>query len=174
MPFISGHVVPYQGVTPTLADNVFVAHGAAVIGNVNIGTGSSVWYNVTLRGDVHHISIGENTNIQDGTVGHVTSGKFPLIIGNGVTIGHNATVHACTVGDYSLIGMGSVILDGAVIEPYAMVAAGAVVSPGKVVKSGELWAGVPAKFIRHISEEERTYLTWSATHYAALAAKSAA
>ena len=161
-------ILPYQGINPNISSDAYIAPGAAVTGDVEIGSQSSVWFNVTIRGDVNHVRIGKNTNIQDGTVCHVTFKKFPLIIGDNVTIGHNATVHACTIGDECLIGMGSCILDGAVVEKGAMVAAGAVVSPGKVVKSGELWAGVPAKKVRELSQKEKDYLPWSAKHYVKL------
>ena len=147
-----------------------MAPGAAVIGDVTLAAGVNVWFNVTIRGDVHHINIGENTNVQDNSVIHVTRGKFPTHIGNNVTIGHGAVVHACTIGDLCLIGMGSVILDGAVVEPRSMVAAGAVVTPGKVVKSGTVWSGVPAKEWRPMTQEETNYLPWSAKHYVELAA----
>ncbi len=163
-------ILPFKGVQPQLAEDVFVAPTACVLGDVHIGAGSSVFFGAVLRGDVHHIRIGELTNIQDGAVGHVTTGRHPLIIGNRVTVGHRAILHGCTVGDEALVGMGSIILDGAVIEPGAMVAAGAVVSPGKVVESGWLWAGVPARPVRKLTQEETTYLAWSAQHYQQVAA----
>ena len=158
-------ILPYQGVTPTLANDVFIAPGAAVVGKVTIGQGSNVWYNVTIRGDVHTISIGEMTNIQDGSVCHVTYKKFGLTVGNRVTVGHNAILHACEIGDDCLIGMGSTVMDGAVVESGAMVAAGALVTPGKVVKSGELWTGSPARSARPMTDEEKAYVAWSAEHY---------
>lgn len=154
---------------PTVGEKVFVAPGAAVIGDVHLGAGSNVWFNVTIRGDVNHIRIGVGTNIQDNAVCHVTYQKHPLIIGNNVTVGHGAILHGCTVHDTALIGMGSKVLDGAVVESGAMVAAGALVGPGKVVKSGELWAGVPAKPMRALTQAEKDYLPWSAEHYMRLA-----
>lgn len=159
------HLYAYKDISPNLADDVFVAPTAAVVGDVRIGQGSSIWYGCTLRGDVEKIRIGSMTNIQDGTVGHVTTDKYPLMVGDRVTVGHNATIHACTIHDEVLIGMGSVVMDGAVVEKHAMVAAGAVVSPSKVVKSGELWAGVPAKKVRDVTAEEIQYILWSAKHY---------
>lgn len=161
-------ILPYQQTAPTIHPSAFVAKGAVVTGDTHIGANSSIWFNVTMRGDVNHIRIGENTNIQDGTVCHVTYKKFPLIIGNNVTIGHNATLHACTVEDFGFVGMGAVVMDGAVVETGAMVAAGALVPPGKVVKSGEIWAGNPAKFFRPMTQEEKDYLPWSAQHYVKL------
>jgi carbonic anhydrase/acetyltransferase-like protein (isoleucine patch superfamily) len=166
---MSQYVLPYDGIVPQLAEDVWLAPSANVIGDVTIGRGSNVWYNTVLRGDVHHIRIGEMTNIQDGTVGHNTYQKFPLIVGNRVTIGHNATIHACTIEDKSLIGMGATVLDGATVQTRSMVAAGGVVSPGKVVESGWLWGGIPAKPLRKLTEDELPYFNWSAEHYYKLA-----
>lgn len=164
-------IIPFQKIQPTIAPEAWVAPTAVVIGDTHIGAHSNVWFGAVIRGDVHHIRIGEYTNIQDNAVVHVTTGKFPCIIGNRVTVGHSAVVHACTVHDECLIGMGSTVLDGAIIESGSMVAAGALVSPGKRVTSGWLWAGVPARPVRELTTEEKTYLKWSATHYAALAKK---
>ncbi|MFZ2586613.1 MAG: gamma carbonic anhydrase family protein [Alphaproteobacteria bacterium] len=170
---MASNLVTFQGVTPTLSGNVWVADTARVIGDTHIGSGSSVWFGAVLRGDVHRIRIGEMTNIQDNAVGHVTTGKWPLIIGNRVTVGHGAILHGCQIHDDALVGMGSTVLDGAVVQSFAMVAAGALVSPGKVVESGWLWAGVPARPVRRLTDDERAYIGWSAPHYAALAAKYA-
>jgi carbonic anhydrase/acetyltransferase-like protein (isoleucine patch superfamily) len=158
-------LIPFKGVTPTVGEGVFIADTARVIGDTHIGRGSNIWFGVAIRGDVHRIRIGEMTNIQENAVCHVTFQKWPLVIGNRVTIGHGAIVHGCTIGDDCLIGMGAVVLDGAIVQPFSMVAAGAVVSPGKVVESGWLWAGVPAKPVRQLTDEERAYLGWSSTHY---------
>lgn len=166
----SGHVLPYKGQLPVLGPDVFIAAGACVIGDVHIGAGSSLWFNVVVRGDVHRVRIGEQTNIQDGSVCHVTRETGPLHVGNRVTVGHGAVLHACTVGDEALVGMGAVVLDGAVVEPRAMVAAGAVVPPGKVVKTGELWGGSPARKMRDLKPEEAEYLLFSGPYYARLAA----
>lgn len=162
---------PYQGLLPTLHPNAWVAPTATVIGDTKIGAGSNVWFGTVLRGDVHHIRVGENTNIQDNAVVHVTSNKFPCLIGHRVTVGHSAVVHACTLHDECLVGMGAVVLDGAVVESGAMVAAGAVVSPGKRVPRGFIWAGTPAKALRPMTADETAYLAWSAEHYRALAAR---
>lgn len=158
-------IFPYKGVYPKIASDVFLASGAKIIGDVEIGKSSSVWYNSVIRGDVNYIKIGEFTNIQDLSMLHVTNGKFPLNIGNKVTIGHSVTLHGCTINDLCLIGMGAVILDGALIEKNAMVAAGAVIKEGFVVPSGKLAAGVPAKIIRSLTDEEIRYFEDSAERY---------
>jgi carbonic anhydrase/acetyltransferase-like protein (isoleucine patch superfamily) len=145
---------PYRGMFPILGENVFLASGVKIIGNVEIGKDSSVWYNSVIRGDVHYIKIGERTNIQDCSMLHVTNGKFPLNIGNKVTVGHSVSLHGCTLKDLCLIGIGAIILDGAVVEPNSMVAAGALVKQNFVVPSGKLVAGVPAKVIRDLTDAE--------------------
>jgi gamma-carbonic anhydrase len=158
-------IFPYQGIYPKIAADVFIASGAKIIGDVEIGKGSSIWYNTVVRGDVHYIRIGEMTNVQDLSMLHVTNGRFPLNIGNKVTIGHSVTLHGCTLQDTCFIGMGAVILDGAVIEEKAMVAAGAVVKQGFVVPSGKLAAGIPAKIIRSLTDDEIEDFTRSAERY---------
>ena len=165
---MSGHILPYQGTLPTIAEDVFIAPTATVIGDVVIGAGTSVWFNCVIRGDVHEIRIGARTNIQDGTIVHVTGGKLGTYIGDDITIGHGAILHACTLEDCCFIGMGAIILDGAVVETGAMVAAGAVVTPGKRVKAGELWGGNPAKLLRTLSDEDRAFFPVSAANYTAL------
>jgi gamma-carbonic anhydrase len=155
----------YLDFYPDIHNSVFLASGVKVIGNVKIDADSSVWYNTVIRGDVHYISIGKMTNVQDCSMLHVTNGKFPLNIGSKVTIGHSVTLHGCTLKDLSLIGMGAIILDGAVIEENAMVAAGAVITPGFIVPSGKLAAGVPAKIIRDLTEEEMDDFEKSAIRY---------
>lgn len=159
---------PYRNVMPTIADDVFVAETAVVIGDTVIGEGSNIWYGVVIRGDVHEIRIGKRTNIQDGTIVHVSKGIAGTYIGDDVTVGHAAILHACVVGNSAFVGMGATVLDKAVIEPNAMVAAGALVAPGKRVPSGELWAGNPAKFMRKLSEAEIAYFKQSADHYTKL------
>ncbi|MGE5516350.1 MAG: gamma carbonic anhydrase family protein [Bacteroidota bacterium] len=166
-----GLILPYQGTLPTIDSECFIAPNATVIGDVVIGKGTNVWFNVVIRGDVHEIRIGERTNIQDGTIVHVTSGKFGTYIGSDITIGHGAVLHACTLEDGCFIGMGATILDGAVVESGAMVAAGAVVTPGKRVKSGELWAGNPAKMMRELKPEDVAFFPRSADNYVKLAAQ---
>ena len=159
-------IIPYKGIFPDLEKNVFLAAGSKIIGNVYIGSESSVWYNCVIRADVNHVRIGKKTNIQDGTIIHVSSSGFsatggkgcPTLIGNNVTIGHNATIHACTINDYSLVGMGSIILDGSVIEKMSFVAAGSLVPPGTQIGKEELWAGNPARFKRKINEKEQNLI----------------
>lgn len=157
---------PYGALFPKLHSTVFVAPGAKIVGDVEIGENSSVWYNCVVRGDVNFVKIGRFTNIQDLSMLHVTNGKFPLVIGDKVTVGHSVTLHGCTLQDLCLIGMGAVVLDGALIEKYSMVAAGSVVKPGFVAPSGKLVAGVPAKVIRDLTENEINEFEISAMRYA--------
>lgn len=156
---------PYLDMFPRIHDSVFLASGVKIIGDVEIGEHSSVWYNCVVRGDVHYIKIGDYTNVQDCSMLHVTNGRFPLNIGNKVTIGHSVTLHGCTLQDLCLIGMGAVVLDGAVIEEKSMVAAGTVVKPGFVVPTGKLVAGVPGKIIRDLTQQELDDLEASAYRY---------
>lgn len=164
----------YQGVAPMIAPLAFVDPDAVVIGDVTIGEDSSLWPTVVARGDVQRIVIGRRSNIQDGSVLHVTAdnefnpGGYPLIVGDGVTVGHKAILHACTIGDYALVGMGATVLDGAVVEAKAMIGAGSVVSPGKTIEGGYLWLGIPAKKVRPLTEKELAYLEFSAEHYVVL------
>jgi carbonic anhydrase/acetyltransferase-like protein (isoleucine patch superfamily) len=141
-----------------------VADGAYLIGDVRLERDVSVWFTAVLRGDINSITVGERTNIQDGAVVHVTH-ELPAVLGADVTVGHRAIVHACTVGDGSLIGMGSVVLDGAVIGPRCLVAAGAVVLQGSTIPEGSLVAGVPGKVIRRLTGEEQQQILESALHY---------
>ena len=166
---MSGLIMPYGGKHPEIAADAFIAANAAVIGDVVIGAQSSIWFSCTVRGDGNFIRIGARTNIQDGTVIHVDSTSLPTIIGDDVTVGHMALIHACTLEDGSFVGMGATVMDGAVVESGAMVAAGALVTPGKRVPAGELWAGSPAKMWRDLGDHERATLTDAAAHYVALA-----
>ncbi len=161
----TGLILPYGGHSPEIADDVYIAPGAAVIGEVVIGEGSSIWFNSVVRGDFNEVRIGRRSNIQDGVVIHVASYGSGSYIGDDVTVGHNAVIHACTIGSRCLIGMNSTILDGAVVEDGALVAAGALVPPGKTVAAGELWAGNPAKPIRAVSEAEAEFIRDSALRY---------
>jgi carbonic anhydrase/acetyltransferase-like protein (isoleucine patch superfamily) len=165
----------FNGVFPTIAAEVFIAETATVIGQVEIGTGSSIWYGAVVRGDSNAIRIGARTNIQDGTIIHVNHDRegaagTRTTIGNDITVGHMALLHACTLEDGCFIGMKACVMDGVVVEGGAMVAAGALVTPGKRVKRGELWAGSPAKFLRPLTEKEIAFFAYSAGHYAELAA----
>lgn len=155
----------FMGLSPQISNTAFIAASAVVSGAVRIGDDCSIWHNVTLRGDANYITIGAGTNIQDNSVVHIDSAIYPTIIGAHVTIGHSAIIHACTLGDYSFVGMGAIVMDGAIIEPHAMVAAGAMVTPGKRVPSGELWAGRPAKKMRDLSDDEQKGLKTSALRY---------
>lgn len=158
-------IFPYKGTLPKIGSNVFLASGVKIIGDVEIGNNSSIWYNTVIRGDVHFIKIGESTNIQDCSMLHVTNGKFPLNIGNKVTIGHSVSLHGCTLNDLCLIGIGAIVLDGAIIESNSMVAAGALVKQNFIVPSGKLVAGVPAKIIRDLNKEEIMDLEAGAKRY---------
>ncbi len=158
-------IIPYQGKTPVIHPSVFIAEGAHIIGDVEIGKDSSVWFNTVIRGDVNYIRIGERTNVQDNSVLHVTHKTFPLIIGSNVTIGHGAVVHAATIFDFCLLGMNATVLDDAKVGPYALVAAGAVVLGGMVIPEGMLAAGIPAKVVRPLTKEEKQSLVQSAENY---------
>jgi carbonic anhydrase/acetyltransferase-like protein (isoleucine patch superfamily) len=157
-------ITSYQNNHPKLHETVYVAPGAWVIGRVVMGEDSSVFFNTVIRGDTDNITIGERTNIQDNSTLHVNEGD-PLAIGSDVTVGHNAIVHACTVKDRVLIGMGSIILDRAVIESDCYVAAGSLVAPGKTFPSGSMIMGSPAKVVRQLSQEEIDDIIRVAAHY---------
>lgn len=159
------NLFPYLDYFPKLGKNVFLASGVKVIGNVEIGDNSNIWYNSVIRGDVHYIKIGSNTNVQDCSMLHVTNGRFPLNIGNQVTIGHCAKLHGCTLEDLCFIGIGAIVLDGAVVQKYSMVAAGALIKQNFVVPSGKLAAGVPAKIIRDLTDSEIADFEKSAERY---------
>ena len=156
---------PYLDLYPSIAESVFLAPGVKIIGDVEIGEDSSVWYNSIIRGDVHYIKIGKFTNIQDCCMLHVTNGKYPLNIGNKVTVGHSVSLHGCTINDLCLIGIGAIILDGAVVEEKSFVAAGALVRENFVVPSGKLVAGVPARVVRDLTQEELDEFEISALRY---------
>ncbi|HMN47707.1 MAG TPA: gamma carbonic anhydrase family protein [Ignavibacteriaceae bacterium] len=156
---------PYENLFPKIHPSVFLASGVKIIGDVEIGADSSIWYNVVIRGDVHYVKIGEMTNIQDLSMLHVTNGRYPLNIGNKVTVGHSVKLHGCTLKDICLIGIGAIVLDGAVVEENSMVAAGAVVKPNFIVPSGKLVAGIPARVVRDLTSEEIEDLTKSALRY---------
>lgn len=165
---------PFAQIHPQLDPSVYVDPSAVVIGDVQIGADSSLWPLSVVRGDVHSIRIGERTNIQDGAIVHVThDGPFSpggqsTLIGDEVTVGHRALLHACQIGARCLVGMGAIVMDRAVLEPEVMLGAGALVSPGKVLASGYLYAGSPARQVRPLSEREREFLHYSALHYVRL------
>ena len=150
---------------PAIHDDSFVAENTSIIGDVEIGAGTSIWYGTTIRGDVNIIRIGDNTNIQDGTVIHVATYGRGTHIGNRVTIGHQALLHDCTIHDEAYIGMQSCIMDGAIIESRAFVAAGSLVTTGKIIPTGQLWAGRPAKYMRDLTTDDYKLIEWSWAHY---------
>lgn len=158
-------LLPYLEQFPRVAPDVFVAPGAMVIGDVEIGAGSSIWFGTIVRGDVFPIRIGRRTNIQDNSVIHVTTGKFATVVGDDVTVGHRVILHGCTVEDGALIGMGATVMDRAVIGQGALVAAGALVTEGTKVPPGMVAMGAPARVARVVSEKEREYLLYAARHY---------
>lgn len=151
--------------TPQIAEGVFIAENATIIGRVFIGKDSSVWYNAILRGDVDEIWVGERTNIQDAAILHCSTHRQPTRIGNDVTIGHGAMIHGCTIEDEVLIGMGAIILDEAFIPKHTVVAAGALITERCVLESGFLYAGIPAKKVKALSPEQIAMLKMSALHY---------
>jgi carbonic anhydrase/acetyltransferase-like protein (isoleucine patch superfamily) len=145
----------FRGVEPRIHATAWVAPGAVVVGDVELGEDASVWYGCVLRGDVHSIRVGARSNIQDGSILHVTQDRFPCEVGREVTVGHRAVVHGCTVGDGALIGIGAIVLDGAQIGAGALVGAGAVVTPGTAIGEGMVALGAPAREIRALTEGER-------------------
>lgn len=154
----------FDGLKPKIDETVFVAESADIIGDVVINKNSSVWYNVVIRGDENSITIGENTNIQDGSVVHIEY-NCETIVGNNVTVGHKSLIHGCKIGDNTLIGMGSIVLGGAEIGEYTLLGAGSLVPPGKKIPSGVLAMGSPAKVIRDLTEDEKKNLIQSALKY---------
>lgn len=161
-------ILSYKGKLPKIAESAFIAPGAVVIGDVEIGEDANIWFGCVIRGDVNHIRIGSRTNIQDGTVVHVTTGTAPTLIGSDITVGHRAILHGCTLEDGSFVGMGATVMDHAVVESGGMLAAGGLLTPGKRIKGGELWAGSPAKFFRDMTREESQFIYVSAKHYVEL------
>lgn len=159
---------PFLGKTPIVHGSVFIAPGAILIGDIEIGEDSNIWYNCVLRGDVNYIRVGKRVNIQDGTIVHVASFGPPTLIGDDVSIGHLALIHACDLQDRCFVGMKAVVMDGAVVESGAMVAAGALISPNKRVESGWLWAGVPAKPIRKLTDKDYKLMAWTGENYVKL------
>ena len=166
-------LLPFGGTTPQIDDRAFVAGTAVIIGDVTVGPDSGIWFGCVIRGDINHIRIGARTNIQDGTIIHVAGEHFdggtPTLIGDDITVGHGAILHACTLHDRAFVGMAATVMDGAVVESDAMVGAGALVPPGKRVPSGQLWTGAPARYRRDLTAAEREEIITSATRYVALA-----
>jgi carbonic anhydrase/acetyltransferase-like protein (isoleucine patch superfamily) len=171
------NIRPFDGLLPKLGESVWVDPSAVIIGDVEIGDHTSIWPMTVIRGDVNRIRIGNRSNIQDGSVLHVTHanpaspGGHALTIGDDVTAGHKVLLHGCTIGDRCLIGMGSIVMDGAVLESDLILAAGSLVTEGKRLESGYLWCGSPAKRLRKLTEEELAFLPYVASHYVKLAEK---
>jgi len=164
-----GLIMPYRGVVPVIDADAFIAPNAVIVGDVEIGSKSSIWFNCVVRGDTNSIRIGARSNIQDGTVIHVDSATYGVVIGDDVTVGHMALIHACTVEDGAMIGMSATAMDGSVVESGAILAAGALLSPGKRVPAGQMWAGTPARFVRDVTEKDKALIAYIAPHYVDLA-----
>ncbi len=159
------NLLPYGNTLPEIGNGVFLAPSAVLIGDVSAGLDASFWFQVVVRGDVNYIRIGDRTNVQDSSTLHVTTQKHPLVIGNGVTVGHGVIAHGCRVEDDCLLGIGSRILDGAVIERGSIVGAGSVVTPGSRIPAGHLALGIPAKPVRLLNEDEKELITMTAENY---------
>tara|TARA_R110001592_G_scaffold247909_1_gene510044 strand:- start:4923 stop:5510 length:588 start_codon:yes stop_codon:yes gene_type:complete len=155
-----GVILPFKDKRPQIDETAFIAENAVIIGDVTIGTKSSIWYSCVLRGDMNFIRIGNDTNIQDGTIVHVDSKGYPTILGDRVTVGHMALLHACTLKDDAMIGMQACVMDGAVVGEGSLIAAGALVTPGKQIGPGEVWAGRPAKFLRKVGPNDQKMLDY--------------
>jgi carbonic anhydrase/acetyltransferase-like protein (isoleucine patch superfamily) len=164
-------ILKFNDKSPKIGQGVYIDNSAVVIGDVTLGDNVSIWPTTVVRGDVESIRIGAGTNVQDGSVLHVTHTSpftgvgYPLMIGQGVTIGHRAVIHACTIGDYCLIGMGSIVMDDAVVEDQVILGAGSLVPSGKRLESGHLYVGSPARRIRPLKDVEREFLDYSYQHY---------
>lgn len=165
------HIRSYKGIYPKIGKNVYIDESSVLVGDIVLGEDSSIWPLVAARGDVNHIYIGERTNIQDGSVLHVTHKNtenpegYPLIIGNDVTVGHKVMLHGCTIHDRVLVGMGTIVLDGVIVESDVVIGAGSLVPPNKRLESGYLYIGSPVKQARPLKEEERAFLLKSADNY---------
>lgn len=168
------NVAPFDSKTPSILESSFIHETAVVIGDVELGEDVSIWPLAVVRGDIHSIKIGARSNVQDGSVLHVTHASdynprgFPLVIGEDVTVGHNVTLHGCTIGNHCLIGMGAIVMDGAMVKDNVMIAAGSLVPPGKTLDSGYLYVGSPIKKARKINEKEAQFLTYSPQSYVRL------
>jgi gamma-carbonic anhydrase len=158
-------ILNFEGKSPSIPESAFIVESACLIGDVSLGEEASVWFNVVIRGDVNSIRVGHRSNIQDGSVIHVTNRTHPTILGDDVTVGHNVTLHGCTIGNRCLIGIGAVILDGAEIGDDCLIAAGSLVAPGTRIPAGSLALGSPAKVKRPLNEQEIAHLLQSAGNY---------
>lgn len=157
-------ILTLDGVAPQIDPTAFIAPGCRISGDVRIGAEASIWYNCVIRGDIGAISIGARTNIQDGTVVHISRG-YDTQIGADVLIGHIAMIHGCKLHDRAFVGLGAIVMDGCEIEPTGMLAAGAMLTPGKRIAAGQMWAGRPAKYVRDLSEEEMASHRAGVAHY---------
>ncbi|PTQ09815.1 gamma carbonic anhydrase family protein [Sphingomonas oleivorans] len=164
-----GDILPFRGILPSVPESVFVAPGTRLIGDVTIGEDASIWYNCVLRGDVESIRIGARTNIQDGTVVHVTTARHSTEIGADCLVGHLAMLHGCKLHDRAFVGMGAIVMDASEIEADGMLAAGALLTPGKRIGAGQMWAGRPARYVRDLSPEEIEANRRNVAAYVALA-----
>jgi len=158
-------IISYDGINPTIPKSAFLCEGVRIIGDVELGENVSVWYNSVIRGDVHYIRIGNNTNVQDLAMLHVTNDKYPLNIGNNVTVAHSVVLHGCTIKDKCLIGIGAKVLDNATVSSFSLIGAGSVVREGWTVPEGTLVAGVPAKVIRDLTTKEIEKVSNNALNY---------
>jgi len=164
----------FRGKQPQISERVMIAPESYVLGDVSLGNDASVWPGAVIRGDMHAITVGERTSVQDGAVLHITHGSdynpggYPLSIGDDVTIGHQACLHGCTIGDEVLIGIGSIVLDGAVVESQVVIGAGSLVPPGKRLESGYMYKGSPAKQARPLTDKEKSFFKYSAGNYVKL------
>lgn len=171
-------ILPYGGISPDIADDAFVAPGCRLIGDLHIGSQSSIWYNCVVRADVHSIRIGARTNIQDGSIVHVTTDRHSVTIGDDCLVGHMVVLHGCILEDRAFVGLGAIVMDACVVESDGMLAAGAILSPGKVLGARQLWMGRPAKYARDLPDEALAdmqagvarYVENGRAHLAALAA----
>jgi carbonic anhydrase/acetyltransferase-like protein (isoleucine patch superfamily) len=163
------YLLPYRGKLPRVSDTAFVAQNATIIGDVEIGAGSGIWYGCVIRGDVNEIRIGQRTNIQDLTMIHCAERGQGTYLGDDITVGHSAVLHACSIENKAFIGIQSCVMDDCIVEAGAMVAAGALGTPGKVVKANEVWAGRPAKKLRDINQQDLDFFEVNRQRYERLA-----
>lgn len=166
---MNNQLISFKGVVPKIGNEVYLAQGAQVIGDVVLADRVSIWFNSVLRGDVNYIRIGARTNIQDLSVVHVATNSYPTLIGEDVTVGHRAIIHACTIGNRCLVGMGAIVMDGVVIGNDCLIAAGSLVTERMQVPDGSVVMGAPAKIVRPIRDNEREWIAWSSLNYQELA-----
>ena len=162
-------LVDYKNLSPNIHETVYLADGVVIAGDVTIQEYANIWFNSVIRGDVAKVTIGKNTNIQDGTVIHTSRFDGPTHIGSNITIGHMALIHACSIEDNSFIGMQSTVMDKSIVEEYGFLGAGSLLSPGKIVRKNEMWIGRPAKFVRMITDQEREFMQGNLQNYLDLA-----